>query len=430
MRRSLALFDGQQWPFVEASLTALLDVCENWLGQHFADFLDSTALRDAMAGFVAQLRDAVAAQRPTAADAVDTWKELCSRAALLATDLATQLLVPSGYTALETALDRRLAAAVSRERRESAPAQQLDVDLKSPLSLLCLADPDVVLVSLNRLAQTHFARCSFNDWLVTFCLLEVQTHAPLPWYPKKRMTHVPPEEDLVVSDIYQVLEQTHRGRSRTQALELAGAGGAGVGVVGGTDVAASTAETSLMRSLPHSIQTMLELHRTIRGWVVRQIADPAISLAQRVGRIHKFLTLIRLCRKDSQLATSHVFGSLLNSYMREAGMIPDRQPSYRAGSVKRYNVGSRMGGAESGRRGRRKGGSSQAKYVPSFVERAVASALVSPESRQFVRAWNEVAAENGTKLDTLEAALRGARDWAAFDAAPAAAKTPTTPEAA
>ncbi|KAJ2794629.1 hypothetical protein H4R21_005432, partial [Coemansia helicoidea] len=160
MRRSLALFDGQQWPFVEASLTALLDVCENWLGQHFADFLDSTALRDAMAGFVAQLRDAVAAQRPTAADAVDTWKELCSRAALLATDLATQLLVPSGYTALETALDRRLAAAVSRERRESAPAQQLDVDLKSPLSLLCLADPDVVLVSLNRLAQTHFARCS------------------------------------------------------------------------------------------------------------------------------------------------------------------------------------------------------------------------------------------------------------------------------
>ncbi|KAJ2788315.1 hypothetical protein H4R21_007039, partial [Coemansia helicoidea] len=175
---------------------------------------------------------------------------------------------------------------------------------------------------------------------------------------------------------------------------------------------------------------MLELHRTIRGWVVRQIADPAISLAQRVGRIHKFLTLIRLCRKDSQLATSHVFGSLLNSYMREAGMIPDRQPSYRAGSVKRYNVGSRMGGAESGRRGRRKGGSSQAKYVPSFVERAVASALVSPESRQFVRAWNEVAAENGTKLDTLEAALRGARDWAAFDAAPAAAKTPTTPEAA
>ncbi|KAJ2819310.1 hypothetical protein IWW50_005499, partial [Coemansia erecta] len=288
----------------------------------------------------------------------------------------------------------------------------------TPLALLSVADPDAMLVALNRLAQTHFARCSFNDWLVAFCLLEVQTHMPLPWYAKKRMAHVPPEDELTVSDIYQVLEQTHRGRGTAQAAGGVGGVGSGAGVGGGE--LASSAETALVRTMPHSIQTMLELHRTIRGWAIRQIADPTLALTQRVARIQKFLTLVKLCRKDSHLSTSRVFGTLLNGYMREAGMIPDRQPSYRAGSIKRHAVSSNSNSrvADAGRRGRRKGGQTQVKYVPSFVERAVASALVSPESRQFVRAWNEVALENNTKLDTLEAVLRGARSWAAFDSAP------------
>ncbi|KAI9474951.1 hypothetical protein BX667DRAFT_469997 [Coemansia mojavensis] len=134
------------------------------------------------------------------------------------------------------------------------------------------------------------------------------------------------------------------------------------GVVGGglgSATASFSTETSLVRTLPQSIQTMLELHRTIRGWAIRQIADPSLTLAQRVARIQRFLSLIRLCRKDSHLSTSRVRGQA----------------------------------------------QTQNKYVPSFVERAIASALVGPESRLYVRAWNTVAAENNTKLDTLEAVL-------------------------
>ncbi|KAJ2888583.1 hypothetical protein FB639_000542 [Coemansia asiatica] len=404
----------------ENTFSALLDICENWLGQHFSDFFDSTALRESLTEFLHILVDAIEHVKPLEAKQSAAWNLIYERATTLLPDMVTQLLTPSGYTPLDKVLDRRLAYAVNRERRSST-ASKLESTLQSPLSLLSVADPDVMLLSLNRLAQTHFARCSFNDWLVTFCLLEVQTHAPLPWYPKKRVGHVPSEEDLIVSDIYQVLEQTHRSQAAAQAHDLQGTG-SGVGV--GVGVSASTAETSLVRNMPQSIQTMLELHRFIRGWVIRQIADPACSLGQRVARIQKFLTIVRLCRKDSHLSSSRVFGGLLNSYMREAGMIPDRQPSYRNNSIKGYsNVSSgnsRVTG-ETGRRGKRKAGQSQVKYVPSFVERAVASALVSPESRHFVRAWNEVATENNTKLDTLEAVLRGARDWSAFE------PTPTTP---
>ncbi|KAJ1828340.1 hypothetical protein LPJ56_001168, partial [Coemansia sp. RSA 2599] len=423
MRRALEAVDlaaAEPWSSeADNTFSALLDICENWLGQHLGDFFDSTALRESMTEFLQALVETIDRAKPVDARKSTGWDLVHERATTLLPDMVTQLLTPSGYTPLDKVLDRRLAYAINRERRSST-ASKFESTLQSPLSLLSVADPDVMLLSLNRLAQTHFARCSFNDWLVTFCLLEVQTHAPLPWYPKKRIGQVPPEEDLIVSDIYQVLEQTHRSQAAAQAHDLQGAG-SGVGVAVG--VGASTAETSLVRNMPQSIQTMLELHRFIRGWVIRQIADPACSLGQRVARIQKFLTIVRLCRKDSHLSSSRVFGGLLNGYMREAGMIPERQPSYRNNSIKGYSSvsgNSRVTG-ETGRRGKRKAGQSQVKYVPSFVERAVASALVSPESRHFVRAWNEVATENNTKLDTLEAVLRGARDWSTFE------PTPTTP---
>ncbi|KAJ2808258.1 hypothetical protein H4S07_003445, partial [Coemansia furcata] len=426
MRRALAgLEDGGSLAASSkvAGFSTLLDVCENWLGHHFSDFHDSTALREAMAEFLAHLSGAVRQAQLGPASS-----ELGVRAGLLLPELIAQLLAPSGFTALEKVLERRLAYAVNRERRTSN-ASQMDVTMQSPLSLVSVADPDAMLEALNRLAQTHFARCSFNDWLVAFSLLEAQTHIPLPWYPKKRVAHVPTEDDMIVSDIYQVLEQTHRGRggpSQAHGASGVAGGGAGMGMgIGGIgSVSSATAETALVRTMPHSIQAMLELHRTIRGWVIRQIVDPAILMPQRVARIQRFLAVVRLCRRDSHLSASRVFGGLLNSYMREAGMIPDRQPSYRAGSIKAYGsgVGSRAAGETSGgRRGKRKGAQTQVKYVPAFVERAVASALVSPESRQFVRAWNDVASENGTKLDTLEAVLRGAREWPTPDS------TPTTP---
>ncbi|KAJ2490641.1 hypothetical protein IWW37_003015 [Coemansia sp. RSA 2050] len=431
MRRALSgLEDGasQAASVRAAGFGTLLDVCENWLGHHFSDFHDSTALREAMAELLAHLSSAVRKAQLGAAS-----RGLSQRAGLLLPELIAQLLTPSGFTALDKVLERRLAYAVNRERR-SSNAMQMDVTMQSPLSLVSVADPDAMLEALNRLAQTHFARCSFNDWLVAFSLLEAQTHIPLPWYPKKRVAQVPTEDDMIVSDIYQVLEQTHRARGGASqahgASDVAGgrAGmgmGMGMGGMGG-GVSSATAETALVRTMPHSIQAMLELHRTIRGWVIRQIVDPAVSMAQRVARIQRFLSVVRLCRRDSHLSASRVFGGLLNSYMREAGMIPDRQPSYRAGSIKAYasGVGSRAAGGEtsSGRRGKRKGAQTQVKYVPAFVERAVASALVSPESRQFVRAWNDVASDNGTKLDTLEAVLRGAREWPTPDSAPT---TPT-----
>ncbi|KAJ1797753.1 hypothetical protein LPJ59_002932 [Coemansia sp. RSA 2399] len=433
LRRTLAIIESKPWDRnVQSTFSTLLDLCENWLGNHFSDFFDSTTLRDAMAEFLLSLRSSVRKAGPggTDADNQDTlsWKELCERADMLCSDLVTQLLEPAGYTPLDMIMEKRAKYARNRERRTSSACSQLDMEAKSPVSLLSVSTPDVVLVSLNRLAQTHFARCSFNDWLVTFCLLEVQTHVPLPWYPKRRVGHVPSEDDLVVSDIYQILQQTHRANGREQTRDIPGAGSS-TAASAGINFSTSAVETSLVRTLPQSIQSMLELHRTIRSWVTRQIADPTFSVSQRVAQIQKFLTIVKLCRKDSHLSSSRVFGSLLNSYMREAGMIPDRQPSYRTNSVKRYGVpgsNSRAAG-ESGKRGKRRGGGqSQVKYVPSFVERAIASALVSPESRQFVRAWNEVAAENHTKLDTLEAVLRGARDWETFAPSPT---TPTTPTA-
>ncbi|KAJ2841570.1 hypothetical protein IWW36_006217, partial [Coemansia brasiliensis] len=63
MRRSLAQCSGQAWSEISGSLVSLVDVCENWLSQHFADFLDSTAVREAMAEFVVELQRMMQSQK-------------------------------------------------------------------------------------------------------------------------------------------------------------------------------------------------------------------------------------------------------------------------------------------------------------------------------------------------------------------------------
>ena len=253
--------------------------------------------------------------------------------------------------------------------------------------------PKDTLCTLNRLAQTHFAQCTLHDWLMTCCLLEIQTHEPLPWYPHKRTSPNSPEEDIVVSDIYRVLHHTvcKKHKDRSSALSLDSAIGT-ISSIGGS-LAAHPTKTSLWESLPNPIKVLLDLHRIVRHWIIQQISDPTISIGDRVERIQKFIQIIYLCRFNKESSGSHAFKEALDGYLSRAKSLPILNNLDLPESVRPDG----KGGPKNSR---------PSHYVPSFVERAIASGLVSPESRRFIRAWNLVAFENGTNLDTLDALLQ------------------------
>ncbi|KAK9694468.1 hypothetical protein K7432_013411 [Basidiobolus ranarum] len=52
-------------------------------------------------------------------------------------------------------------------------------------------------------------------------------------------------------------------------------------------------------------------------------------------------------------------------------------------------------------------GGKQKLYVPSFVESAIIAGLISPESRAFTKAWNDVSQNHNCGLDTLHALING-----------------------
>ncbi|RKP39865.1 hypothetical protein BJ085DRAFT_1664, partial [Dimargaris cristalligena] len=212
-------------------------------------------------------------------------------------------------------------------------------------------DPLALLNGLNFEATLLFSRTRPQDWLLTFSLLEAQTIDGLAWYPSRR-TLVLSDEETVVGDILTVLETIKRVRP---ALDIApDITPTAVGTV-------QTGESFLTKILPSAIQHLLFFHRNLRQWVISNLSDPNIDLETRVQYLLTWLEVLRICRTDPYRIAVHFV---------PLGPAVDRL------------------------------------HVPSFVEAAIASALVSPESRAFSKAWSEVAHLTNMATDTLEALLR------------------------
>ncbi|CAG8472810.1 22470_t:CDS:2, partial [Racocetra persica] len=121
---------------------------------------------------------------------------------------------------------------------------------------------------------------------------------------------------------------------------------------------------SVLSSLPRSIQALCRVHNAIRKWAIQEIVSTTIDLERRVNRINIFLDMILLSRKRM---------AKLDIYPKDEIAKPESEA----------------------KRG-----------VPSFVESAIVSALISPESRLFAKAWNEISITRDGGLDSLESLLQ------------------------
>ncbi|KAM0793470.1 hypothetical protein ACM66B_000912 [Microbotryomycetes sp. NB124-2] len=122
-------------------------------------------------------------------------------------------------------------------------------------------------------------------------------------------------------------------------------------------------DSALAAHLPLSLRRVLDKHNVIRKWFLAHIVDPALSARDRQLRMLKAVEVIELCRSR--------MGNVAFGGQKEP-VESLREPT-----------------------------------IASFVERAVASAIVAPESRLFASSWQAVASARGvSSLDTVLPLIR------------------------
>ena len=123
-----------------------------------------------------------------------------------------------------------------------------------------------------------------------------------------------------------------------------------------TPLISELSQDRLYRLFPPSLRSCLRAHLVLRKWLVSKIVAPRIGSQARQGRMELFLKAVEVCRDRSDFDHS-------------------QHPS------------------------------SDRRCIRTFTEFILTSAILSPESRIYSRAWNNVASARKTSSDTLVAML-------------------------
>jgi hypothetical protein len=115
-------------------------------------------------------------------------------------------------------------------------------------------------------------------------------------------------------------------------------------------------QESVYKLLPPSIRSLIRAHAVVRKWIMAKIVAPRLGLRMRQARMACLLQAIEICRLRMVEGPAH------NDIVSQQS-------------------------------------------VRSFVESAIISAIVSPESRIFSFAWLSVAAARGTGMESVAALL-------------------------
>ncbi|KAJ1984197.1 hypothetical protein H4R34_000803 [Dimargaris verticillata] len=342
----------------------IVNLCDYWSRHHFADFLDSLALRDSLLSFLQSAQSDACFHKSTSSaspqSVIDHVVQWSLQPAGWSTELATSSSVPN-------------RGEPDDDEDDHLPIGLLATATKSPLTRVPVFDllqypANDVVDALNWEAVRLFEACQMQDWITTYSLLEVQTVHTLAWFPTRR-TPNRSDEEVVVSDMLQVLETIKRGA--TDASSASSVHPTGVSV-------SQAAENFLFKVLPSAVQRVCLFHRNLRQWVITNVCSAEFDLEARVHHLVQWLEILRLCRTDPLRLPINFVRDSLNVNLNCSIAVPSRPHGFALERI----------------------------HVPSLVEAAVASALVSPECRAFSKAWSEVAYLTSTSLDTLESVLR------------------------
>lgn len=221
-------------------------------------------------------------------------------------------------------------------------------------SLIDTFAPAHLLEHVDRAVRQLFHAVTLQDWIQTFDVLEAQSSDLYAWLPARKPSRTSRMASSLSPVVDGPLSHVTNYHIAPDEVIISDIFTAMEGARRSMVSPSAFSDDDLLLALPGSIQHLYCMHFIIRSWVINEITAVDIEPKTRVLRIEKFLQIVVCSKSSSEKLT----------------LFPEQSMHGR---------------------------------VPGFVEYAVASALVSPEVRVFVKAWNDVAMQRGhASLDTLE----------------------------
>ncbi|KAM3586830.1 hypothetical protein VKS41_001886 [Umbelopsis sp. WA50703] len=219
-----------------------------------------------------------------------------------------------------------------------------------------------IIQQTDTLVRAAFTSVTIQDWLVLWDVLLAQSLDPNAWLPPRKGTSLPGsnqmmyppyteqaggintlDEEIIIADIFIAIQS-----ARQFAVP-----------------SSHVITESLLKAFPETVQQLIDLHFSIRSWIITELTSSTINAEQRAERIQKCLDMISLSR------------------IRMAS-----EPTIQDFCIDSEKVDEKTG---------------HVKVIPGFVEYSILSALVSPPVRLFVKSWVKISGKNGrASLDTLE----------------------------
>ncbi|KAK9712081.1 hypothetical protein K7432_007371 [Basidiobolus ranarum] len=343
---------------------SVLKAIEYWIRNHLHDFIDSLELKDNVITFFNEIINEEVSyagynierkQPPSEVEAsVKSILNYLAYSSLIPISILNQYKLNGFLSQQEIQAPNQspenpsqfesifgCSPSLIEEDFDSAISENTDVSIPSVDDML----PEQVVYALNECALELSSRISLQDWVYTINDLEAQCLNPLAWYPKKNL-HSAFEDEITISDIFMALDNCRHAVSNTSV---------------------PTTNHSLLSSLPSSISSFYYLRETIKQWVISEIVSFSIDSNLRASRIVKFVNAVSLCHAEMSSYGIEKLQIFSNKFLVDAAK-------------------------------------SQV-AIPSFVERAIISGLIAPESRVFTKAWNDAAKTLGKSTDSIQAFL-------------------------
>ncbi|KAJ9065524.1 hypothetical protein DSO57_1039821 [Entomophthora muscae] len=337
----------------DAEQHQILEIFQFWLSYHFHDFVDNPHVGQVLFAFLFSLSQKMGSILSESVRRVARDLYMLSEQRAL-----TPVVSPSGNRS-------------NAERTEPvfrSPYAHLSSPVGSSENLLVegvqVASWEITQYSELQLLDAfhHFVvpmlrKATVKDYLLSCALLEAQSISTWSWLSStKPLSYT--EDETIVSDMFSLLENCRRRATLLNST---------VSLTPGS----VACDRVLISLLPRPIADLWQFRDKIRTWAIHQVTGE-LELEERVRRILKILRMIVICRRQmSALAPLHC--RRLADIMR----LPE-EPTPPLQSTH---------------------------PVPSFVERGLISGIISPESRCFTRAWNEIASSLNVGPDDLGAIL-------------------------
>ncbi|KAI9297348.1 hypothetical protein K502DRAFT_313094 [Neoconidiobolus thromboides FSU 785] len=334
----------------------ILDIFKFWITYHFHDFLDSPDLLELIFIFLHSLSERMS-------NILDkSISEAASELHILCETRSLTPIVSSGNKVKE---ERNEPVFRTPYALMNSPAGSTENLLAATASVpYQVSSWDLDLYTENQLLDAfhHFIapmlkKATPKDYLLSSSLLEAQSISNWSWLSSSKPLSYS-EDETAISDIFSLLENCRRRCTILNSTNNS---------TQNQNQTSLTCDRVLVSLFPRPIADLWQFRDKIRTWAIQQVSIE-LKIEERIERIIKLIKMVIICRRKMiDLASSHY------QLLAELMSLPQEEIEK---LLKNYQL-------------------------PSFVERGLLSGLISPESRCFNRAWNEIASKYNVPIDDL-----------------------------